>query len=98
MLKSLFILRHEQGDTPTDWPLQASELNPVDWALASLTVDPRDRLWALLDVWATLDESEWTEANVKALFEDILDVFRDYAEAECWFREWRTAHPEARLW
>jgi len=76
----------------------ADSPNPVEWALASLTVDPRDRLWALLEVWATLDETEWPEANVKALYEDIMDIFRDHREAEEWYRGWRAAHPQGKLW
>jgi len=67
-------------------------------------------LWRLLDTWATMDETAmtesvltgqpvpvWTAANVKALNEDIMAVFNAHAEATEWFREWRAAHPEAKL-
>jgi hypothetical protein len=68
-------------------------------------------LWRLLDLWAGMDESQttesvmsgqpvpvWTEANIKALYEDILDLFSAFPkDADRWFREWRQAHPEARL-
>lgn len=59
--------------------------------------DPRARLWSLLDTWGSMNEDAWPEANVKALYDDIMDVFRDHLEADAWFREWRAAHPEARL-
>ncbi len=59
---------------------------------------PRERLSRYLDTWATMDETTWTEANVKALYDDIMDIFRDHPrEADTWFRAWRLAHPEARL-
>lgn len=54
-------------------------------------------LWRLLDLWAGMDESPWSEANVTALKDDIMDLFRDHPEANAWFREWRAAHPTARL-
>lgn len=60
------------------------------------TLDPRARLWRLLNTWAAMDEAAWTKANVKALYDDIMDLFREYREAEGWYREWRAAHPEAR--
>jgi hypothetical protein len=43
-----------------------------------------------------MDEATWPEANVKALYEDIMDIFREYPAAETWFAEWRAAHPGAR--
>jgi len=59
-------------------------------------------LWRLLDLWAGMDESQtttavtsgqpvpvWTEANVKALYEDIMDVFSATPEANGWLQEWR---------
>ena len=59
---------------------------------------PRDRLWRCLDTWASMDEPAWPEANVRALYEDIMDIFHDRPhEADGWFREWRAAHPAARL-
>jgi len=39
----------------------------------------------------------WTEANVRALHEDILDIFAEHADGNGWFRVWRAAHPTARL-
>jgi hypothetical protein len=59
--------------------------------------DPRTRLWRLLDLRAAQDDATETAANVKALFDDILDVFRDHPEANRWFHEWRAAHPGAKL-
>jgi len=44
-----------------------------------------------------MDEATWPEANVKAMYDDIMDIFTAHPEAESWFRTWRTAHPEARL-
>jgi hypothetical protein len=38
-----------------------------------------------------------TEANVKALNEDIMDIFAEHAEANAWFRAWRGLHLNARL-
>lgn len=58
---------------------------------------PRERLARYLDTWAGMDESAWPEANVKALYDDIMDLFHAHPEAEAWYRAWRTAHPEARL-
>jgi len=59
---------------------------------------PKARLHQLLATWAWMDESAWPEANVQALYEDILDLFRDHpGEADAWFKEWRAAHPAARL-
>ncbi|MBI4537174.1 MAG: hypothetical protein HY712_04365 [candidate division NC10 bacterium] len=59
---------------------------------------PRERLTRHLDAWTGMDEAAWSEANVKALHEDIMDIFRDHPrEADGWFREWRRAHPGARL-
>jgi hypothetical protein len=57
----------------------------------------RARLWALLDRWTTLPEDAWTRAAVDQLRDEILDVFTSQPEADAWFREWRAAHPEARL-
>lgn len=58
---------------------------------------PRERLWSLLDTRAGMDEAAWSEAIVTAKYDDIMDIFRDYPAANTWFREWRQAHPEARL-
>ncbi len=60
-------------------------------------VEPKARLWILLDAWAGMDEATCSEANVKALHDDILDLFSSHPEADRWFREWRAAHPEASL-
>lgn len=63
-----------------------------------LTTEPRVRLLSYLDTWAGMDEAKWTEASVKALYDDIMDIFHDHPrEADGWFREWRAAHPTARL-
>ncbi len=57
----------------------------------------RAYLWRLMDTWGGMDESAWQEANVKALYEDIMDLFKAHPEAEGWFKEWRQAHPGAKL-
>ncbi len=57
----------------------------------------RAYLWRLLDLWNGMDEATWPEANVKAIYDDVLDLFREHPEANAWFRAWRAAHPEARL-
>jgi len=57
---------------------------------------PQGRLSLLLDTWAGMDEAVWPEANVKALYDDIMDIFRDHPDADTWFKAWRAAHPEAR--
>ncbi len=41
------------------------------------TSPPWTRLWSLLDTWAGIDERAWSEANVKALYDDIMDVFQE---------------------
>ncbi len=57
----------------------------------------RAYLWRLMDTWGSMDESTWQEANVRALYEDIMDLFNAHPEAEAWYREWRATFPEARL-
>jgi hypothetical protein len=93
-------------DTRLDWTTIAQLARPAAPADAPAPVtcdllcrvsDPRDRLWICLDAWAGMDEAAWPEANVKALYEDIMDIFREHSEAEAWFREWRATRPEARL-
>jgi hypothetical protein len=44
-----------------------------------------------------MDEFVWPEANVRALYEDIMDVFEEHPEANVWFREWRATNPKERL-
>jgi hypothetical protein len=45
-----------------------------------------------------MDESLWPDANIKALYDDIMDIFRDHpVAAETWFKQWRDSHPKARL-
>lgn len=56
---------------------------------------PRERLTRYLDTWVGMSEATWSEANVKALYEDILDVFKDHPDADTWFRAWRADHPTA---
>ncbi len=70
---------------------------PAPWELLAHPPDPRERLTAYLNAWANMDEATWPEPNVKALYEDIMDVLRDHPQSETWFREWRKAHPEERL-
>ncbi len=92
-------------DTRLDWRAIEAVANgrpvapvkPGPWDLLTHPPDPRERLTGYLDTWAGMDEATWTEASVKALFDDIMDVFRDHPEADGWFREWRAVHPEARL-
>ena len=43
-----------------------------------------ERLIDYLDTWANIDEAVWPEANVKALHDDIMDIFREFAEANSW--------------
>ncbi len=51
------------------------------------------RLAGYLDAWAGMDEAVWPEANVKALFEDIMDIFREHPAADGWYRAWRAGRP-----
>ena len=81
------------------------------WPMERTPEKAKAHLWRLLDLWAGMDEEQttesavsgqpvpvWTEANVKALLDDILDLFSAAPQdADGWFREWREAHPEARL-
>ncbi len=91
-----------QPDTRLNWSAVAELARPVSpvtrapWAQLTHPQDPRERLTGYLDAWASMNEAEWPQANVKALYDDILDIFRDYPEAEAWYRAWRAAHPEAR--
>lgn len=80
------------------------------WSCERTPDQAKAYLWRLLDLWTTMDESEmstsvlsgqavavWSEPNVKALHEDIMDVFAANREANTWFAEWRALHPEAKL-
>ena len=80
-----------------DPPKATPRPDPAPWERLTHLEDPRERLVSYLDTWADLDESAWPEVNVKALYEDIMDIFREYPEAEGWFQEWRQAHPVGRL-
>ena len=82
--------------TLADPPKATTRPDPAPWELLTRPQDPRERLILYLDTWATMSEDEWPEANVRALYEDIMDLFRDKPEADAWFREWRQKHPEAR--
>lgn len=83
--------------TLADPPRATPRPDPAPWDLLIHPPDPRERLTEYLDAWAGMDEAAWPEANVNALYEDIIDIFRDYPEADRWYQEWRAAHPEARL-
>jgi hypothetical protein len=107
------VRRNLQPDTQLNWtaiaelarhvgsladPLRATlRLDPAPWELLTRPQDPRDRLAEYLGTWATMDEAAWPEANVRALYDDIMDLFRDHPEADAWFRRWRAAHSEVRL-
>jgi hypothetical protein len=67
------------------------------WELLTHPSDPRERLSEYLNTWAGMDEFVWPEANVRALYEDIMDVFEEHPEANVWFREWRATNPKERL-
>jgi hypothetical protein len=82
---------------PAAAPVAIPGPDPAPWELLVHPADPRERLILYLDTWAGMDEATWPEANVKALYEDLLELFGDHPEAEGWYRDWRTAHPEARL-
>ncbi len=66
---------------------------------ASLKPDgPRAYLSRLLNNWADMDETTWPEANIKALYDDIMDIFSAFPkDADRWFREWRERHPGAKV-
>ena len=60
--------------------------------------NPRAALHWHLDTWARMNEAEWTREEVNALYNAILAFWTDYPDAaKGWWREWRAAHPEARL-
>lgn len=94
-MKSLFTLKREAGDMPADG--SPGTAGPAPWELLAHPLDPRERLTAYLNAWADMDESVWQEANVIALYEDIMDLFKSHSEAEVWFRDWRKTHPGSRL-
>ncbi len=58
---------------------------------------PDDLLAGYLDRWVGMTESEWQEATVKALFDEINGIFRENADAETSYRAWSQANPQARL-
>ncbi len=95
--------RNAEPDTRLDWSAVAELARPVvvaapaPWELIAHPADPRARLIGYLEAWASMDEAVWREANIRALYDDIMDIFREYPEAETWFNEWRAAHQEARL-
>lgn len=60
--------------------------------------DSRERLTGYLDAWAGMDEAAWHPEAVDRLKDEILDVFQEHpGEADTWFKEWRKAHPGAKL-
>jgi len=60
--------------------------------------DARTFLHGLLSMWSELDEATWGAAEVGALKDYIVSFWTAYPDlAEAWFREWRKAHPAARL-
>ena len=85
------------GPAPVATLAESPRPHPAPWELLTHPPDPHKRLTDYLDAWAGMDEAAWLEANVKALYDDIMDIFQEYPEAEAWYREWRAAHPEARL-
>jgi len=82
---------------PADPPKAVRGSDPAPRGLLTHPEDPRERLTEYLDAWAGMDEAAWPEANVKALFDDIMDIFREHSEAGTWFEQWRAGHPEAKL-
>lgn len=65
--------------------------------LFSRLPDPRARLSALLHTWTNMNEGTSPEANVRDLYVDIMEIFRDHPEAEAWFGDWRATHSAERL-
>jgi len=60
--------------------------------------DPRAALWWYLDTWAGMNEDEWAQDAVTALYNAVIGFWTDYPDvAEGWWRDWRAAHPGARL-
>jgi hypothetical protein len=59
--------------------------------------DPETRLSSLLTTWFSMNGTAWFQEAVDRLKNDIMDIFDGHPEAEVWFKEWRKAHPEARL-
>ncbi len=78
-------------------PKRANQTDPAPWDLLTHPPEPRERLIVYLEAWACMNEAEWPKPNVRALYEDIMDIFWKHPEADGWFRDWRAAHPEARL-
>ena len=73
--------------------LQKPDAAPMEMLLTTA----RMRLFSYLDLWAEMNGQAWIEANVRALHDDLMDVFEEHpGEADCWLREWRTQHPEVR--
>jgi hypothetical protein len=95
VLKSLFTSEQGASHRPLDSSPQAT--GPAPWDLLTQPAEPRDRLTLYLNAWAGMDEAAWPEANVRALYDDIMDIFRDHPEADAWFAEWRAGQPEARI-
>jgi len=66
-------------DTRLDWDaieaVASGQTTTAPPAPPGLTGSPRTRLFVCLDTWATIDEDSWPEASVKALYEDIMDIF-----------------------
>ncbi len=59
--------------------------------------DPETRLSSLLTTWFTMDEVAWRQDHIDMIKNMIMDIFREHSKAESWYREWREAHPEAKL-
>ncbi len=79
-----------------DPPKATPQLCSAPWDLLTHPSEPRERLTEYMDAWANMDESAWPEANVRALYEDIMDLFKAHHQAETWYQEWKQDHSEAR--
>ncbi len=97
MLRILNRTHEARAVTLADPPKPETRPDPLTWEALSHPTDPRECLTGYLDAWAGMDEAAWPEANVKALYDDIMDIFCEHPEAEGWYREWRASHPESRL-
>ncbi len=97
------VLARARGEGPAEPAAdpKPAEPSPATGPRPVALVDPGNPRAALhwhLDTWAEMKEAEWTRDQVGALYNAILAFWTDYpGKAEGWWREWRAAHPEARL-
>jgi hypothetical protein len=64
--------------------------------MADLPVDPKARLWTLLDRWTSTPDSGLTDEQALAMYRELVRL-TDTPEGGLRYRAWRLAHPEIKM-